>query len=156
MKPEDKQHVRDSWAKVVPIQETAAELFYRRLFDQNPEVKPLFKGDMKEQGAKLMKMIDLAVGSLDNLDALVAPLKAAGLAHKGYGVAEEDYAKVGAALLWTLEQGLGEAYTEEVKTAWTSTYTTLSSVMIDGAGYGSSTTVIEAPWWKKMLGVAPA
>ena len=99
----------------------------------------MFKGDMQHQGEKLMKMLDQAVGSLDNLDALVEPLKQAGKAHKGCGVAAADYDKVGGSLLWTLEQGLGDAYTPAVEDAWSSTYSTLSSVMIDGAQYSEET-----------------
>ncbi len=157
MTPEEKQLVKESWAKVLPIQETAASLFYGRLFDQYPEVKPYFKGDMQEQGEKLMKMLDQAVSSLDNLDALVGPLKQAGLAHKGYGVKEEDYPKVGASLLWTLKEGLGDDCTQEVTDAWATTYQTVSSVMIDGAQYGSETVEAppaKVPWWRSMLGLS--
>ena len=136
MTPEQKQIVKDTWAAVIPIQEKAAELFYGRLFSEYPEVKPMFKGDMQAQGEKLMKMIDQAVGSLDDLEPLIEPLKAAGKAHKGYGVAEDDYNKVGACLLWTLEQGLGDSYNESVQDAWGTTYNTLSAVMIEGAEYG--------------------
>lgn len=135
MTPEQKNIVQETWAAVVPIQEKAAELFYGRLFSEYPEIKPLFKGDMQEQGEKLMKMIDQAVSSLDNLEPLIDPLKAAGKAHKGYGVAKADYDKVGACLLWTLEQGLGDAYNPAVQEAWGETYNTLSSVMIEGAEY---------------------
>ena len=135
MTPEQKQLVKDSWAKVLPIQETAAELFYGRLFDQYPEVKPYFKGDMKEQGKKLMSMINIAVNGLDNLESLVDPVKDLGKRHTDYGVKEEDYAKVGASLLWTLEQGLGEGFTPDVKDAWTATYSAVSGLMIEGSEY---------------------
>lgn len=135
MTPEQKQLVKDSWAKVVPISETAAELFYGRLFDEYPEVKPYFKGDMKEQGRKLMAMLNTAVNGLDNIESLIEPLKKMGAGHKEYGVKAEDYDKVGAALLWTLGQGLGEAFTDDVKEAWTVTYGTVASVMIEGAAY---------------------
>ena len=155
MTPEQKQLVKDSWAKVVPIQETAAELFYGRLFEQYPEVKPYFKGDMKEQGKKLMAMLNTAVNGLDNLEGLIEPLKASGKAHKVYGVQAEDYDKVGASFLWTLEQGLGEAFTPEVKEAWAVTYSTVASVMIEGAEYGASAPA-KAPWWKSMFGARKA
>lgn len=135
MTPEQKQLVKDSWAKVLPIQETAAELFYGRLFDQYPEVKPYFKGDMKEQGKKLMSMINIAVNGLDNLEGLIDPVKDLGKRHTNYGVKEEDYAKVGASLLWTLEQGLGEGFTPDVKDAWTATYSAVSGLMIEGSEY---------------------
>lgn len=135
MTPEEKTLVKESWAKVMPIKETAADLFYNRLFDQYPEVKPYFKGDMKEQGKKLMMMINTAVGGLDNLEALIEPVKALGKKHVEYGVKKEDYDKVGESLLWTLEQGLKDDFTPEVKEAWTVTYTTLANVMVDGSDY---------------------
>ena len=135
MTPEQKQLVQESWAKVLPIQEVAAGLFYGRLFDQYPEVKPYFKGNMKEQGKKLMKMITMAVNSLDNLEALIEPLKQSGKVHVAYGVKKEDYAKVGVSLLWALEQGLESAFTPEVAEAWGITYDTVAGVMIEGAGY---------------------
>lgn len=141
MTPEQKQLVKDSWAKVLPIKETAAELFYGRLFEVYPEVKPLFKGDMKDQGRKLMAMLNTAVNGLDNLETLIEPLKNSGAAHKVYGVKAEDYGKVGDAFLWTLGQGLGDAFTDDVKEAWTVTYTTVAGVMIEGAQYET----VEAP-----------
>jgi hemoglobin-like flavoprotein len=138
MTPEQKTLVKDSWAKVLPIKEQAAELFYTRLFETYPEVQPYFKGDMKEQGRKLMAMLNTAVSGLDNLEALIEPLKKSGKAHKGYGVKAEDYDKVGDAFLWTLGQGLGDAFTDDVKDAWVVTYTTVAGVMIEGAEYESA------------------
>lgn len=155
MTPEQKQLVKESWAKVLPIQETAAELFYNRLFSEYPEVKPYFKGDMKEQGRKLMAMLNTAVSSLDNLENLVEPLKASGKAHKDFGVKAEDYDKVGASFLWTLEQGLGESFTPDVKDAWTVTYSTVASVMIGGAEYGDAETG-KSSWWKGLFGAKKA
>jgi hemoglobin-like flavoprotein len=125
--------VQESWAKVVPIKDQAADLFYARLFEQYPEVKPLFKGDMASQGRKLMEMIDTAVTGLDDLGPLVEPVKDMGARHAAYGVKDEDYAKVAAALLWTLEQGLGEHFTPEVREAWTQVYTQLADLMKQGA-----------------------
>jgi hemoglobin-like flavoprotein len=133
MTPEQKQLVKDSWAKVLPIKDTAAELFYGRLFEVYPEVKPYFKGDIKEQGKKLMTMINTAVNSLENLEGLIAPLKNLGKNHVAYGVKDEDYDKVADALLWTLEKGLDDAFTEEVKGAWVTVYTTVATVMKQGA-----------------------
>lgn len=160
MTPEQKQLVKDSWAKVLPISETAAELFYGRLFSEYPEVKTYFKGDMKEQGKKLMAMLNTAVNGLDNLEALIEPLKGAGKAHKEYGVKAEDYDKVAAAFLWTLGEGLGDDFTDEVKDAWVVTYTTVASVMIEGAGYEEAVVepMPEKPakvaWWKSVFGRA--
>lgn len=133
MTPDQKILVKDTWEKVKPIQEQAAAMFYERLFSEYPEVKPYFKGDMVEQGRKLMAMINTAVNGLDNLEALIEPIKDSGARHVSYGVKDEDYDKVAAALLWTLEQGLGELFTPKVKEAWTVTYTTVASVMKEGA-----------------------
>ncbi|MFK7967323.1 MAG: globin family protein [Burkholderiaceae bacterium] len=135
MTPEQKQIVKDTWAQVLPIKDAAADMFYGRLFEQYPEVRPYFKSDMKGQGEKLMTMLNQAVMSLDHIEKLIAPLHQAGLAHKGYGVHASDYDKVGECFLWTLSQGLGDAYTADVAEAWTVTYQTLSSVMIEGAQY---------------------
>ena len=125
--------VKNSWAKVIPIADKAAELFYGRLFELEPGVKPLFKGDMKEQGAKLMKTIGIAVNSLDRLDELVPIVQDLGKRHVGYGVTPEHYPVVGGALLWTLEHGLGDGFTPDVKEAWTVTYQTLANVMMEAA-----------------------
>ena len=131
MTPEEKALVKDSWSKVAPIADTAAELFYGRLFTIAPQVKPLFKSDMKSQGKKLMQTLGFAVASLDNLDALIPALQNLAKRHVDYGVADEHYAPVGDALLWTLEQGLGSDFTPETKAAWTTVYATISSVMIE-------------------------
>jgi hemoglobin-like flavoprotein len=133
MTPEQAVLVKSSWAKVVPIADTAAELFYGKLFELDPALKPLFKGDMKEQGAKLMKMINTAVNGLDRLEAIVPAVQDLGARHVGYGVKAEHYDTVGAALLWTLEQGLGEGFTPEVKDAWAEVYGVLASTMKDAA-----------------------
>ena len=105
---------------MVPIKAAAADLFYGRLFELDPSLKPLFKGDIKEQGAKLMAMIATAVAGLDRLDSIVPAVQALGKRHAGYGVEAAHYDTVGSALLWTLEQGLGSAFTPDVKGAWTS------------------------------------
>jgi len=125
--------VQDSWAMVEPIADTAAELFYGRLFETAPEVKPLFSGDMKAQGKKLMAMITVAVKGLTNLEAIVPAVQELGKRHVKYNVKDEHYAVVGASLLWTLEKGLGDAFTADTKEAWTTVYGVLSSTMIDAA-----------------------
>lgn len=129
MTPESKALVQESWAAVEPIADTAAELFYGRLFELDPSVKPLFRGDMKEQGKKLMQMITVAVRSLDRLDEIVPAIEAMGRRHGGYGVQDHHYDTVAAALLWTLAKGLGEKFTPAVKDAWVETYTLLATVM---------------------------
>ncbi|MEW8264444.1 MAG: globin family protein, partial [Candidatus Thiodiazotropha taylori] len=123
MTPEQITHVKSSWSKVEPIADQAAALFYGRLFEVYPEVKPYFKGDMEAQGKKLMSMIGTAVGSLDNLEPLLPVIRESGKRHAEYGVQAVDYDKVADALLWTLAEGLGDAFTDEVKDAWVVTYT---------------------------------
>lgn len=131
--PQQKELVQKTWVMVVPIADTAAELFYGRLFELEPEYKKMFKHDMTEQGKKLMKTINIAVEALDDVEPLVPVLKKMGADHAGYGVKERDYNVVGAALLWTLEKGLGDAFTDEVKNAWGAVYELLASVMKSGA-----------------------
>ena len=129
MKPEQIEIVKSSWAKVVPIADDAAALFYGKLFELDPALKSLFKSDMTEQGRKLMAMLNTAVNSLDKVDAIVPVIQEMGRRHVSYGVKDEDYDTVGAALLWTLEQGLGEDFSEEVKAAWVDTYTLVAKTM---------------------------
>ncbi|MEW5770961.1 MAG: globin family protein [Pseudomonadota bacterium] len=137
MTPEQIALIQASWAKVLPIQATAAELFYGRLFELDPGVKPLFKGDMKEQGRKLMMSLNVVVNGIANLDALVANIQEMGRRHVAYGVEARHYDTVGAAILWTLEQGLGADFTPATKEAWTAAYTTLAGVMKQAA-YGTA------------------
>lgn len=133
MTPQQIALVKDSWQKVVPIKDTAAELFYNKLFTLDPAVKTLFKGDMKEQGRKLMAMIATAVNALDKLDTIVPAVQDLGRRHGGYGVKPAHYDTVAAALLWTLGQGLGDAFTDEVKQAWVEAYTILATTMQNAA-----------------------
>lgn len=129
MTPEQKVLVQESFAKVVPIADQAAALFYQRLFSLDPALQPLFRGSMEEQGRKLMKMIGTAVNGLDDLDALVPAVQDLGRRHVGYGVEDSHYDTVGAALIWTLEQGLGDAFTNPVRDAWITVYGILASTM---------------------------
>lgn len=133
MTPQQKELVQQTWTMVVPIADTAAELFYGRLFELEPSYKAMFKHDMTEQGKKLMKTINIAVTALDDIEPLIPVLKKMGADHVGYGVKERDYNVVGAALIWTLEKGLGDAFTDEVKNAWGAVYDVLASVMKQGA-----------------------
>ncbi len=136
MTPVQIDFVQSSFAKVVPIADVAADLFYRRLFEIAPEVKPLFHGDMREQGRKLMTTLGVVVNGLKNLDAIVPAARALAIRHVGYGVKAADYAPVGEALIWTLEKGLGAEFNAEVKGAWLAAYGAVSGVMIDAA-YGA-------------------
>lgn len=137
---EQKQLVQSTWLKVVPIADTAANLFYRRLFELDPKLRNLFtRTNMAEQRLKLIQMLSAAVEGLDGVDALVPVLKDLGRNHAKYGVRDEHYATVGEALLWTLEQGLGQDYTAKVADAWTATYTLIADVMRGAAREVSAT-----------------
>jgi hemoglobin-like flavoprotein len=128
--PEQKQLVRSSWALVRPIQDEAARLFYGRLFEADPSTRHLFAhSDMGRQGRMLMQTINIAVTSLDRLEKIQPAIEDLGRRHAGYGVTHEHYSSVGGALLWTLRQGLGEAFTPEVEEAWAETYWSLASIM---------------------------
>ena len=133
MTPDQITLVQNSFAQVVPIKDTAASMFYTRLFDIAPEVQPLFKGDMTEQGAKLMATLGAVVNGLRDLPAIVPVAQDLAVRHVGYGVEAAHYSSVGAALIDTLEKGLGAAFTPDTKTAWETAYGTLSGVMIAAA-----------------------
>lgn len=130
---EDIKLVQDSWEKVKPISATAAELFYTKLFELDPEARALFGGNMEVQGEKLMNMITVAVDHLNDLGSIVEAIQASGRRHVDYGVKDSQYDTVGAAFLDTLEKGLGEEFTPEVKQAWTNVYGVLAKTMIDAA-----------------------
>ena len=132
--------VQKSWRQVMPISDTAAAMFYQELFRLDPELRALFRGDMKEQGKKLMAMISVAVQALPRLDTVVPAVKDLGRRHARYGVKPQHYDTVAAALLWTLGKGLGDAFTTEVKAAWLETYTVLSRTMKDAAAESSSSS----------------
>jgi hemoglobin-like flavoprotein len=108
-------------------------MFYDRLFTLDPALRPLFRGDMKEQGRKVIAMITFAVNGLTRLEQLVPGVQALGRRHAGYGVRDEHYGTAGTALLWTLEQRLGESFTPAVREAWTVAYGVLSGTMKDAA-----------------------
>jgi len=131
MTPQQVALVQQSFAKVVPIREQAAALFYDRLFTIDPSTRSLFRGDMKSQGAKLMAAIGAVVKSLGRIEVMLDEIRALARRHDRYGVRDEHYASVGAALLWTLEQGLGSDFTPEVREAWATAYGVLSSTMIE-------------------------
>jgi hemoglobin-like flavoprotein len=126
--------VQDSFRQVAPIAETAAQLFYARLFELDPDLELLFKGNLSEQGRKLMQMLGLAVNSLNRMDQLLPIVQSLGTRHVSYGVRDKDYDTVGQALLWTLQKGLGEAFTPDVEAAWSDVYAILASEMQRGTG----------------------
>ena len=134
--------IQDSFGKVTPIADTAVALFYGRLFEIAPEVKPLFRGDMTEQGRKLMKTLTVVVNGLGNLEAILPATSALAKGHVAYGVKASHYTTVGAALLWTLERGLGPDWTPELEGAWAAAYSTLANFMI-GEAYGAAAAAAE-------------
>lgn len=130
MSPEDKQVLKRTWAMVAPISDAAAGLFYDRLFTLDPSLQRLFaSADMNEQRRKLMQAIAAVINGVDHLDALVPTLENLGRNHARYGVTDRHYETVGAALLWTLEHGLKDAWTPAAQSAWTAAYTTVATVM---------------------------
>jgi nitric oxide dioxygenase len=131
--PQQIKLVQNSFAQVAPIATIAADLFYGRLFEIAPQVRRMFPQEMAEQKKKLMAMLGTVVNGLSRLDTLMPAVRALGKRHAAYDVHEEHFAPVGAALLWTLEQGLGDDFTPEVKEAWATAYGVLSSVMIQAA-----------------------
>jgi hemoglobin-like flavoprotein len=133
MTPQQKSLVRSTFAQVAPISETAAALFYTRLFELDPTLRPLFKSDLQDQGRKLMQTIAVTVSGLDKLDVLVPIVRSLGSRHAGYGVRDEHYETVAAALIWTLETGLGDAFTPEVGEAWATMYWIVAETMKEGA-----------------------
>jgi len=141
MDAQDKMLVQSSFEKVVPIAPRAADLFYSRLFELDPTLRPMFSDDLTEQKKKLMQMLAAAVEGLDDLNVLVAVLQELGVRHAGYGVEDDHYDTVGVALLWTLEQGLGPAFTPATKEAWVAVYGLLASTMKAAAARGAAAGV---------------
>jgi len=129
MHPVQIELVQSSFARVEPIADSAAALFYLRLFELDPSLRPMFKGNMAEQRKKLMTTLTVVVRGLTRLEALVPAVQALGRRHAGYRVADEHYDTVAEALLWALHQGLGEDFTPDVAAAWSAAYGILADVM---------------------------
>ena len=125
--------VESSWKDILAVAETAAQLFYLRLFALDPSLRKMFRGEMREQGRKLIAMMSVAVNGLARLETLVPVIEALGRRHAGYGVTDEHYATVAASLLWALEQGLGPRFTTDVREAWTAAYGLLAATMQSAA-----------------------
>lgn len=142
MMPQQIALVQQSFSKVAPISEAAAVLFYDRLFEVAPSVRAMFPEDMTEQRKKLMGMLGAVVSGLSNLETILPAASALAKRHIAYGARAEHYPVVGATLLWTLEKGLGEAWTPELATAWTDAYGVLSGYMISEA-YGPQAQAAE-------------
>jgi hemoglobin-like flavoprotein len=124
--------VKQTFELVAPNAERVAQLFYERLFEIAPSLRGMFKGDLKDQGRKLMHMLTIAVHALDHVASIVPAVQALGKRHASYGVQPEHYAIVAEALLWTLDQGLGDTFTPEVEAAWTALYTLVAQTMLAG------------------------
>ena len=140
MTPHQIQLVKTSFASVEPIADVAATIFYRRLFDLDPALRALFPSDLTAQRRNLMQTLTVVVRNLDRLEGILPAVESLGARHAGYRVRPDDYETVGAALLDTLEEGLGEAFTPEVRAAWAAAYGLLASVMIqagEAAAHGS-------------------
>lgn len=133
MTPQQIELIRQSFGQVAPIADLAAMLFYKRLFELDPSLRPLFPPSLDIQGRKLMQMIGAAVGQLERPTVLIPVLENLGRRHVGYGVEDRHYDTVGTALLWTLEQGLGAAFTPAVRAAWTELYTVVATTMKNAA-----------------------
>lgn len=131
--PDAVRRVRESWSLVVPIRDAAAQAFYERLFVIAPEVRPMFRSDRTEQGAKLMAALNTLVLSLDRMEQMLPMARELAIRHAGWGVQPQHYDVVGEALLWTLGQGLGTAATPEVLQAWGEAYAALATAMKEAA-----------------------
>ncbi len=146
MNPEQIALVQTSFAQVLPIADTAAALFYGLLFELDSSLKPLFRGDMQEQGRKLMTMLRVVVNGLHRLDQLVPAVQELGRRHARYGVQDAHYDTVGTALLATLQQGLGEAFTPDVAAAWATAYTLLAETMKAAAAETYDAVTVASRW----------
>ena len=146
MTPEQVTMVQASFEKVAPIADKAADIFYDRLFEISPDVRPLFPADMSRQKEVLMQTIGTAVQNLHQVETILPVVKELGVKHVGYGVKDEHYDTVGAALLFTLEKGLGDDWNDDLKDAWTETYETVAGVM-----KGAAAEAAAAPKKKGLL-----
>jgi hemoglobin-like flavoprotein len=144
MTPEHIRIVQSTWVKVLPIQETAARLFYERLFETDPSLRALFRSDMRQQGEKLMQLIDAAVNGLSRLERIVSAIQELGRRHADYGVKDHHYDAVGAALLWTLGKSLGAEFTPKVRDAWATVYAVLATTMREAAATTGVTNPVTA------------
>ena len=129
MNAEQIRLVRETWKLILPMRAAVAELFYSKLFELEPRLRPLFKSDLERQGEKLIAMLDAAVRGLDHPHVLGPALKDLGQRHVRYGASENDYGTVAVSLLWTLEQSLGAAFTVDAQRAWTDAYATIVAMM---------------------------
>jgi hemoglobin-like flavoprotein len=134
MTPEHIAAVKASWEQLRPISEQTAFLFYTRLFEQHPDLHGMFRTDTRKQGHKLLAMLDTAVASLDDFEALEPDIRELGGRHVGFGVMDSHYPLFEDAMHWALSQGLGDGWTADVEAAWRALFGQLSRTMRAGAG----------------------
>lgn len=151
MTPDQVKLVQDSFKKVEPIAPQAGDMFYARLFEIAPEVRPMFPANITAQRDKLLQMLTTAVSNLHQVEVIIPAVQELGKRHAGYGVKDGHYDKVGEALIWTLEKGLGGDFTPPVKAAWVETYGTLAGVM-KGAAAAMPTPVEKKGLFARMFG----
>jgi hemoglobin-like flavoprotein len=143
MTSEQRRLVRETWLRCQPTLRQAGAQFYERLFALDPAARRLFAGtDMAAQQRKLVGMLTEIVAQLDRPESLVPNVSALGGQHLHYGVKEADYETVGAALLWTIEQGLGDSFTPAVREAWSEAYLLIATLMRRGAARTSSASTM--------------
>ncbi|QHT67514.1 hemin receptor [Rhodocytophaga rosea] len=123
--------VKHSWSFVIIRSEEAGELFYNKLFELHPELRPMFKNDLVFQAKKLIAMVTVMITKLQKMDDIMPEIHALAQRHVGYGTRPEHYAVVGKALVWMLEQGLGNRWTDETRVAWETWYNQLAKAMIE-------------------------
>jgi hemoglobin-like flavoprotein len=145
MRPEHVRLVQATWRRVLPIKDTAAQLFYQRLFELDPSLRALFRNDIHQQGAKLMQVMDAAVNGLSQLERILPSIQELGRRHADYGVEDHHYGMVGAALLSTLGKSLGAEFTPEVKDAWAKVYGLLATTMREAAATARVRATLPAP-----------
>lgn len=134
--------VQSSFNLVIPILETATTMFYDRLFEIDPSLRRMFRTSREEQARKLAHVLTVVVKGLSRPEQILPAVQELGRRHSGYGVRREHYATVGAALLWTLQQGLGEAFTNDVREAWAAAYSLLSSTMQRAAAEAETVDIV--------------
>ena len=149
MTPTEQQLIRSSWAVVEPSADDVAKLFYARLFQVDPRLSRLFRdSDMEKQRMVLMQTLTVVVRNIDRLDQIIPEVEALGRRHAGYGVTADQYAAVGSALVWTIEQGLGDAFTDETGHAWADAYRRVSSAMIEAARLAETPSMQRKRRWR--------
>ena len=149
MTPTEQQLIRSSWTAVEPFADDVAKVFYARLFEVDPRIAKLFRdSDMDKQRMVLMQTLSVVVRNIDRLDQIIPEVEALGRRHAGYGVTADHYATVGTALIWTVQQGLGDAYTDETGFAWADAYRRVSSAMIEAARMAETPTVQRKRKWR--------